>query len=112
MSKKLVIPLFDSEAEEAAWFDAHMGEVREEMRRQTKAGTAIIVEKGEILPKASRRNRTKRTKPAPRRVRFTRNDLRILWISLSAGIEKGAFHLARDKAAAADLRDRIEQGEL
>lgn len=50
MAKKLVIPKFQSEAEDAAWHDQHMEELQNEISRQIKAGTAIIVRKGRPNP--------------------------------------------------------------
>lgn len=110
MSKRLIVPAFASEAEEAAWHDAHMREIEDEISRQVKAGTAIVVDKGEIIPKPSRwRRRAKRTKSRQAHMSLTQNDLRILRISLKTGIEKGVFRVPKDKAAAEELRDRIDQ---
>jgi hypothetical protein len=53
MSKKLVIPVFSSEAEDAAWHDAHRNEIEDEFIRQVKAGTAIVLGKGEPTPNRS-----------------------------------------------------------
>ena len=50
MRKKLVIPVFASEAEDVAWHEKHWSEIEDEMVRQMKAGTAIIVGKGEPVP--------------------------------------------------------------
>jgi hypothetical protein len=53
MSKKLVIPVFASEAEDVAWHEKHWSEVQDEISRQIKAGTAIVVGKGEPIPNRS-----------------------------------------------------------
>lgn len=50
MSKKLVIPKFRSEAEDAAWHDQHMEELQDEISRQIKAGTAILVRANQPNP--------------------------------------------------------------
>jgi len=42
MAKKLVIPSFSSEAEDAAWHDSHKGEIEQEFVRRMKAGTVIV----------------------------------------------------------------------
>jgi hypothetical protein len=53
VAKKLVIPVFASEAEDVAWHEAHWKEIEDEMVRQMKAGTAIVVGKGEPMPNRS-----------------------------------------------------------
>lgn len=60
MRKKLVIPKFSSEAEDAAWHDAHKAELEDEFIRQMKAGTAIVARKGEPLSSVLERLRNLR----------------------------------------------------
>ncbi|HEV2418926.1 MAG TPA: hypothetical protein VGX94_14110 [Terriglobia bacterium] len=50
MAKRFAVPKFRSEAEEAKWWDSHATEAQEEISRQIKAGTAIIVRKGQPNP--------------------------------------------------------------
>ena len=57
MSKKLVIPTFASEAEDAAWHDRHKKEIDREIVRRMKAGTVILKRKKREL---SARNRSRK----------------------------------------------------
>jgi predicted DNA binding CopG/RHH family protein len=51
--KELVIPAFQSEAEEAAWWDSHRRQVEAEIRRRMKAGQTTTL--AEVLDKAKRK---------------------------------------------------------
>ena len=42
MAKKLVIPSFPSEAEDAVWHDSHKRQIEQEFVRRMKAGTVIV----------------------------------------------------------------------
>jgi len=57
MAKKLVIPGFSSEAEDAVWHDGHKRQIEEEFVRRMKAGTVIVrqrkkkhVSRADLLP--------------------------------------------------------------
>jgi predicted DNA binding CopG/RHH family protein len=43
MSKKLVIPTFPSEAQDAAWHQTHKRQLEREMERRLKEGTTLTV---------------------------------------------------------------------
>jgi predicted DNA binding CopG/RHH family protein len=51
--KELVIPAFRSEAEEAAWWDAHRKQVEAEIRWRMKAGRTTTLT--EVMEKAKRK---------------------------------------------------------
>ena len=51
--KELVIPAFRSEAEEAAWWDAHRRQVEAEIRSRMKTGETTTL--AEVLEKAKRK---------------------------------------------------------
>ena len=83
MAKKLVIPGFSSEAEDAVWHDGHKRQIEEEFVRRMKAGTVIV-----------RRRKNKHVRKQA--------DLSPVCIRLS----KGDIETARKLAAQKGIEDR------
>ena len=53
MGQNLIIPAFSSEAEDAAWHDAHRKELEKEMKRRIKEGTTLSL--AQALKRAKRK---------------------------------------------------------
>ena len=68
MAKKLVIPSFSSEAEDAVWHDSHKRQIEQEFVRRMKAGTVIV---------RRRKNRPVRNQAdlLPVRIRLSKGDI-------------------------------------
>jgi hypothetical protein len=69
MAKKLVIPRFSSETEDAAWHDSHKREIEQEFIRRMKAGTVIVPRRRNKQPVINE------TDLLPVRIRLSKGDI-------------------------------------